>query len=486
MPPVPPRLSFLPALLLGVLLSASPRADVVILQHGGEVEGEVREQDDQIEITTPTGATLSVPRSDVKEIRRKKLPQDELKDRQRNLKTGDANATFELALWCRQNGFRDEFERYMKETLRLEPNHPEATKTEYTYTKTYRKLPIHEQAVEKLRQEFGPSFKVLHNQHFRICYNSDPEFARFRADLFESVYRSFYGFFELKGFPLTTLDDHLEVVLFDTRDQFNRYARTRNPVLESSAGFYSPLEDRVTFFNALNDAHYQRLKALILQAEDEVEAQRRQLAQTRATQVTLTFSDGKSKTYSKSGAMNVLAREERRIADERRKLAAIYRNENLTTTVHECLHQLAFNLGVQSIQGDNPKWVAEGLATFFETATDGSLAQIGKVNADRLKLFHAHRDAGRVLSLTTLIGQDEVFVVNSETAGLAYAEAWGLVHFLMNRRTGAFLKYLQGLGSQHVSQPLPPELRLAQFVEAMGEDLGQLQKAWLTYMNALK
>ena len=200
----------------------------------------------------------------------------------------------------------------------------------------------------------------------------------------------------------------------------------------------------------------------------------------------VSFPDGSVKTLSKSATMSFLAREERKIRDQRRGLAGFYRKENVTTTVHECLHQLAFNLGVQKLTGDCPKWVGEGLATYFETASAGSLAQVGKINTQRYEYFKKAREAGALIPLNLLVSRDEVFVVSSQTALSAYAQAWGLTHYLLSKKEDTFLNYLVALGNKKLQAMPTPEERLKDFMDYFARDLPTFQKQWLTYMDSLR
>ena len=476
-----------PTWILGVAIGAWCTAfgDLVFLNNGGQLEGQVREVGDKIELTTASGATLSIQRSQVKRIIKKKLPADELRERKAKLDATNSDAVFKMALWCQANGFKADYESYLKRTISLEPDHPQAKKILYKYRKTYRSIPTNKVASAKLEREFGPNFKTTRTKHFRICYNTETAFADHRADLFERVYRSFYGFFEEREFPTTTMKDRMEVVLFDTREEFQRYAATRNPTLENAAGFFAPTENRVTFYNSLNDANYRRQKQQILSAEKWISNLRKQLSQARASRFIITGSDGSKRTLSKQGAMSFLSREEAKIRTKRRGLANYYKKENVTTTVHECLHQLAFNLGVQKITGDNPKWLGEGLATFFETASAGTLRQVGGVNQQRLEHYRQVKKAGGIIPLGVLVSQDEVYVVSANTAMAAYAQGWGLVHFLLKNREETFLKYLLMLRDKKITARVLPTTRLNEFKQHFGSNLPALEKQWQRYMDAL-
>jgi len=476
--------SLLALALLTVLGDAT--ADIVLLNNGNRFEGEVTEKGDTVEVKMANGATFPIPRSQVKKIIRRKLPEEQLAERKAKLDEDDANAVFAFAQWCRANGFNEEGEKYLRAVLAIEPEHAEAKEALYTYRKTYKKIPANKQAQAKLEREFGPSFRITRTKHFRICHNTETAFTDHRAGLFELVYRTFYGFFEERNFPLTTLNDRFEVVLFESREQFQRYASRENPTLESSAGYYSPMKNRVAFYNSLNDPNLQRQKQMILAAERRVQEMRRQLARTKARTFRFTFPDGSVKTLSRSQTMSFLAREERKIRDQRRKLSGFYKKENVTTTVHECLHQLAFNLGLQKMTGDCPKWVGEGLATYFETATAGSLAQVGKINAQRHDIFRKARQAGALIPLELLVSRDEVFIVSSPTALAAYAQAWGLTHYMLSKKEDAFLKYLIALGNKKLRAMPTADERLRDFMAYFTRDLPAFEKQWLAYMDSLR
>ena len=58
-------------------------------------------------------------------------------------------------------------------------------------------------------------------------------------------------------------------------------------------------------------------------------------------------------------------------------------SETERTIVHEAVHQLAYNSTLQRRMADNPYWVSEGLATYFESPDLNSLRgwrNIGAIN----------------------------------------------------------------------------------------------------------
>src|SRR5262245_63767441 len=81
---------------------------------------------------------------------------------------------------------------------------------------------------------------------------------------------------------------------------------------------------------------------------------------------------------------------------------------NLSTTIHEATHQIAFNSGCHRRFADNPVWLAEGLAMYFETPeVHGNKivwSSAGNLNTPRLDRFVSFRKKDRKPdSLKTLI-----------------------------------------------------------------------------------
>lgn len=345
-------------------------------------------------------------------------------------------------------------------------------------------LPIDRRATVELRSELGPEFSVKHTPHFRIAYNTGIEFADFHGELFEAVYRSFRDFFEKSGFRLEPLTERLEVVLFDDREQYMGYAASHSPEAQSAGGFYSSKENRIAFFDSLSDETYRRNSKHLETVAATIRAQREQLSEIgRADEVTFRYADGRTETHSKRQALKVIAGQERELRAERRRIKAFYQDRNLTTTIHECVHQLAYNLGVQSLRVVNAKWLGEGLATYFETMGYTDLGPTGNRNPERFNAYRAARDAGRLIGLTDLLTEDEHFDVTRADAETAYAQSWALVQYLFDERAEAFLEYLRLAATPRPPDVAPSSWRVQSFERALGADVATVEKAWHAYMH---
>jgi hypothetical protein len=151
---------------------------------------------------------------------------------------------------------------------------------------------------------------------------------------------------------------------------------------------------------------------------------------------------------------------------------------SVATLVHEAVHQLAFNTGLQVRYADNPMWVSEGLAMYFETPdfnSGGRWTSAGKVNPWRLKEFQQSVADRRADSLVTLIQNEDRFR-DAGRASAAYAESWVLVRYLATRRKEEWREYVKGLRDRPVLVFASAEERVAEFKKVFGEDLAGLDR----------
>jgi hypothetical protein len=96
----------------------------------------------------------------------------------------------------------------------------------------------------------------------------------------------------------------------------------------------------------------------------------------------------------------------------------------LQTVRHEGLHQY-----VDRWLDDPPRWLNEGLAEYYENAdfTLGPSNEI-RIHPEHLRVIRAHDD--KLIPLSAFIKYDPAHFYAA--AELDYAEAWALVHFLLN------------------------------------------------------
>lgn len=161
---------------------------------------------------------------------------------------------------------------------------------------------------------------------------------------------------------------------------------------------------------------------------------------------------------------------------------------NVATIIHEATHQLAYNSGLQKRFADNPMWVSEGLAVFFEAPDFNSprgWRTIGRTNIVNLQRFHRYLRNRPEDSLMTLLSDDSRFRRGATTTD-AYAEAWALNYFLLKTRRNEYVEYLQRLSKGERLQACSPRDRLEMFEDAIGMTLEDLEPQFLSFMRRVR
>src|SRR5207237_313412 len=156
---------------------------------------------------------------------------------------------------------------------------------------------------------------------------------------------------------------------------------------------------------------------------------------------------------------------------------------NISTVMHEVAHQLSFNCGMLNRRGDVPFWLAEGLACYCEGTDNGLWQGIGEPNPLRIPIFSKVLSSkGPFIKLTELISRDDWMpsTRDSQTTLLAYAQSWALFRMLMEEQPHNMRAYLESIYPRRIR-----DRRLADFEEAFGHDLLQLQHRHEQYIAAM-
>ncbi len=161
---------------------------------------------------------------------------------------------------------------------------------------------------------------------------------------------------------------------------------------------------------------------------------------------------------------------------------------NVATIIHEATHQLAYNTGLQTRFADNPMWVSEGLALFFESpnfANASGWRGVGRVNPLNLGHFGKYVANRPSESLATLLSDDSRFR-NSATARDAYAEAWALTYYLLKTRKKPYVEYLRALSEGKPLIERNRRERIDLFERIFQTDLATLDRQFLAYMAKVR
>jgi hypothetical protein len=296
-----------------------------------------------------------------------------------------------------------------------------------------------DQVAEDLLREFGAGFEIHRTEHFLICHNTSPEYARWCGALFERLYAAFTNYWKRRDVKVNEPEFPLVALIFNDATNYARHAQKEiGPAAAQIIGYYS-------------------------------------------------FGTNRMTTYDLTGSEALRA-----VANGRRmSLAQLFQHPQaerlVATLIHEATHQLAFNTGLQKRYADNPLWLSEGLAMYFETPdlrSSSGWRTIGAVNHLRLAQFQQNLPRRGRERLQQLICEDG-FMRGEEAATIYYAEAWALCYYLIRAKDDQFRKYMAHLAAKPRLVWDDPETRLKEF-EAHFGDLRTLDRDFLVYMSRIR
>lgn len=294
---------------------------------------------------------------------------------------------------------------------------------------------------KRLLAELPTGFRSHVTTHYLILNNTSPAYAQWCGSLFERLYMAFTNFWSRKGFDLRQPEFPLVAVVFADKRSYLDFSRPElGSAGESVLGYFGLTSNRMTMYDLTG-----------------LESQHRGASRNRTT----------------AQINQILAQPN-----------ALY---NVATIVHEATHQIAFNCGLHTRLSDCPLWFSEGIAMYFETPdlrSPKGWGGLGAVNASRLERFREYLGRRPPDALTKLIRDDRAFRQPRHALD-AYAEAWALTYFLLQKHQKEYLAYMAMLSQKKPLVMDGPERRLDQFRQAFGE-LKPLDAELLRYMARLR
>lgn len=299
-----------------------------------------------------------------------------------------------------------------------------------------------EELAARLLEEFPTGFRIHQTANYVICYNTSTAYAQWCGGLYERLYRAFQGFWRTAGVKVDKPQFPLVALIFDGPASYHQHAgKEVGEAAASILGYYNIQTNRVTMYD--------------LTGADEL------------------------RQYQPRGSST---------AHINRILSQPAAERLVATIVHEATHQLAYNSGLQTRLADNPMWVSEGIAIYFETPDLGSAKGwrgIGAVHPLHLNNFRqglVNRPADALAVLLT----DDARFRDARTAGEAYAESWALNYYLLRARRADYARYLSELAQQAPLVELSSQQRLAHFRRIFGDDLAELDRDFVRFMGRVR
>ena len=287
----------------------------------------------------------------------------------------------------------------------------------------------------ELLSQVQAGFEIHQTDHYVICSNSAEEYSGFVGKLLEQVFDQYFRFMDEKEIAVRQPAAKLPVIILQSDAEFKEFAAAHHPEtsFEDTPGYYSLRDNQMLLMDLTRDRSLRSSTAI-----------------------------------------------RKRLADQPLQVA---------TMVHEAIHQLAFNTGLQIRMADNPVWLSEGLALYFEPIAPRSSnlwTRPGLVSGRHHPVFVRHSENGATeIPLRDLLSVDNAFL-NADTMPTAYAESWGLTSYLFRQQKDGMQKYLTKISQRKPLQRVSPEERVAEFQEAFGKSPDEIERETVLFVRRLR
>jgi len=471
-------------------------ADEIHLKSGKTLEGTVEFHGEDAVIKFSGGGTVKLKSSEIVKVVRTKSRRDVFEEKLSQLDRQDSVSILALVDWCMRNDMEAECEELLMMALEVDPANERAVALLKRLQRA-RVIPADEKSEKslqrRLKAKFGKKFDVLRSLHYTFIYDTDSEFARSRAAVFEKVFRSYFGFFEHLDFKLKLPTHKLSVILFDDKMDYAAYIGAPD-ISAMPDGLYVYDDKSVVFYNAIGKETYEQIRGGVAEVTDNIKRIEAQLRKVRAgSLITIIFNDGKKIVVTKSQAQKMLRRNREQLKERKEEMIGFLKTQNVVTTAHEGTHQLMEASGLFPFMEDSPLWLNEGLATLIEASYKGRWVGVGTINKERLKTFKralAGEGGMKLHPLEELLSHESL--LTSGTKGgilVGYSEVWGLVYYLAKRRRENFVAYLDYIQKSPKLPPMNERRRgrkhLEEFKKYFAEDISAFEAAWIEYIRNL-
>jgi hypothetical protein len=419
-----------PSYLFLVLLSLSPFAsaaedtrDVVKLKAGGELRGRVVLENDAKLVLRASSREQSITKADVASVSSVARSMEEWLEKHAKLQDADVAGHLDLAEFCRARHLDREAKLEAYFVLRTEPDDEKAhqilehRRGGKTWFARIDGGEVPWRLLDASTAEWGKAL-VVETEHYSVRSNAGCVAAVDLALDLETFYRTFFDVF-LGELELREILEPMTVYAYRSREEFPG-AGGHNGELRKSGEQSHPNRP---WAPRANDPY---------------------------------------------GLLNPYGR-----------IAHLYYDEvpgRPARAIHEAVHLLLYSMFQRERSGIVPPWIEEGMGQFFETAITGRPGRpVFALDVSDRKRFALLAGAEKVAHLTRIINAPSSDYVDASHRLRKSAEAYALVHFLMNGEYRAnFVAYLKEAFKSNSSAGV--------FEKALGKRLEAVEKEWRNYI----
>jgi len=466
-------------LILVALLPSTIRAELLYFVKGGRVQAAAETRGETVRLETPDGP-IEFHQSDFRKIVPGHWPERDWPARRAKALEGDAAARYAAAWWALENGLTPQAEFMLRAAHEADSGHQPTARMVELLNRLDR--PCDDPDLDRFRAALGQSFDVARGPHVVLFHQHGEADVRERLELLERVGRSFFLLMASRGVDLPVPSRRLVSAWFGDQRDYQAFLQANHAsVFRSTRGYFHPTFRAVVAFDA-RSAKDQR------DARDTLAARRKELDRLETAidgmpprgRLRIGFTGEPTRTLNRTEARDALARFRREVARSQLILDLDRRSVDLGTAAHELIHQLVAVTGFLPEQDDAPRWLHEGFAAQFEVIRGGCWAGISRAHDLRLPDWRAIKAQPQLFPLLGDVGLTHGYDRD------AYAEAWGLVYFLRQRRPDAFIAFLDLLRGTDPGMARGSERNRKHFQTAFGEDLEATEKDWREFLGGVQ
>lgn len=294
--------------------------------------------------------------------------------------------------------------------------------------------------------------------HFVTLSDCDASWTREKSALLERAYHQFFRWVDQIGLDLLPPERKLLCIIFHDYEQYRSFAqRVDNVDAPWAGGYFATRANRVVLFD-------DRDSPAIVEAMSKLAEHEAKVAETRE-RARQTARNG---MQSMSDSLNAGAdRLEAEVRTNKERIRSHAERMSTAKTIHESVHMLSYNTGLQQQGRIYPFWISEGMATAFETGDPAQPFGPREPYQAREDSFNRVRDEGRLIPLEKVVTVAAGIAGADELGDPVYAQSYLLFVYLSRTAPDAMKRYLCEL-NRLPSGYYTPEYHLTLFENHFG------------------
>ncbi len=336
--------------------------------------------------------------------------------------------------------------------------------------------PVDQQELDAASLELGADFRRYDSSHFLILSDCDEQWTRERARLLEAAYHQFQRIAARMNFQTLPPQHRLLCILIQEHAAYTDFARRSDGVDAAwVAGYYASRANRVVFYNDATGPAFKTAAEQLDQFRKVAASAERKADSANPSPAAPSAADNNA-TNSVAALREQARRFRVQLSTEQTRLTEQVQTASLTKTIHEAIHLISFNCGLQSRARQYPFWLTEGLASSFETLDPSAAFGPDSTFPARDRELTAAYDDQRLIPLEAFVQLNSLSAPDADAARALYAQAHALFQYLFRFHRDDLAAYFRDIRAEPPG-PITPDRHLQMFTARFGKP-DRIERQW--------